>query len=289
MKNMIMSLIILFLLINNVSIAMEQIQQCMVFIGNPGVGKSTLVNSLINKPIFKSGISVSGVTKVCQIYEHGNVIYVDTPGLSDIKLRNQAAIEIEKTLKKNAYYKIFFVFTLEAGRLKPEDINTVNRVMDAIKNPDKKFNIIINKVTKQEKKAVFEEDAGYTNLCSQINNNFYKTDCICYIDRNRALEDNETQFVVIDERISKFVYYDSYEFYLDKNQVKKINPETAEELQRKAQAEEDRLRNELEQQRQRNEEIALRIAEEQRRIDDLRRQQESVMCRCCRARLGLNF
>ncbi len=40
---------------------------------------------------------------------------IDTPGLSDVKKRERAAIEIEKALKKRGLFKIFFVITLESG------------------------------------------------------------------------------------------------------------------------------------------------------------------------------
>ena len=48
--------------------------------------------------------------------------YLDTPGLTDIKLRQQAAEAITKALKQDETYQVFFVITLEAGIAQPEDM-----------------------------------------------------------------------------------------------------------------------------------------------------------------------
>ena len=52
-------------------------------------------------------------------------MYLDTPGLADIKLRQAAASEITEALRRNGSYQIFFVVTLSAGRLRPEDLTTM--------------------------------------------------------------------------------------------------------------------------------------------------------------------
>jgi hypothetical protein len=122
--------------------------EIIVFCGNPGVGKSSLCNSIFQKKVFDSGISLgTGMTRKKQEYIYENRKYIDTPGLSDISLRKQAAEEIEKALKENNNYKIIFVATLEAGRIKSDDLVTINTVCDAIKVPFE-YAIIFNKLTK---------------------------------------------------------------------------------------------------------------------------------------------
>ena len=101
-------------------------QRYRLFIGNPGVGKSTLINCLTQKNLFKSGVAIGGgLTTQLQQEKHGDVVYMDTPGLADVQLRKAAAKAITEALKKNGIYKIFFVITLEAGRVRPVDLATI--------------------------------------------------------------------------------------------------------------------------------------------------------------------
>lgn len=124
----------------------------VIFIGNPGVGKSTLLNGIIGDIIFRSGISYGrGLTQRVQTYTHGRITYGDTPGLDDIKSRKQAAAEISAALKSGEDdYKLVFVVTLEGGRIRPADVTTMKLVLDALpENIDAHHGIIINKLSKK--------------------------------------------------------------------------------------------------------------------------------------------
>lgn len=127
--------------------------------GNPGSGKSTILNGIADKVIFKSGISIgTGLTTVLQKYEHEGVSLYDTPGLADIKFKKQAGTELDKLLEKKIPLKIAFVVTLERGRVRPEDALTINLVLEAIRNVDTndRFGVIINQVTEGVRKQLDE-------------------------------------------------------------------------------------------------------------------------------------
>ena len=121
-----------------------------LFIGNPGAGKSTLANCIAERVLFKSGISFgSGKTYKLEKEEHSGIIYLDTPGLADIKMRKAAANAITEALRQNGRYQIFFVVTLSAGRLRPEDLATMWIVL--LNAPEvTQFSIIINKLSQEE-------------------------------------------------------------------------------------------------------------------------------------------
>jgi len=124
-----------------------EVKSNTLFIGNPGAGKSTFLNGLLQRPAFASGISLGkGLTSVCQIErdDYGNV-YLDTPGLSDVTMREKAAHEISKALRNGGLFKIFFVITLETGRIRGDDKTTMRLVTQAA--PIGNFySIIVNKL-----------------------------------------------------------------------------------------------------------------------------------------------
>jgi hypothetical protein len=125
----------------------EASNEIIVFCGNPGVGKSALCNSIFQKVKFKSGIKAGrGMTTQHQGYTHENRLYIDTPGLEDVNMRLQAAVEIEEALKKDNNYKVVFVATLESGRVRMSDLTAINVVCDAI-HTNFEYGLIINKAS----------------------------------------------------------------------------------------------------------------------------------------------
>lgn len=90
----------------------DNLRRKVIMIGNPGVGKSTLLSSLVkgNKS-FQSGVAIGkGMTSEFQEISYNGTIYVDTPGFSDIKLREVAAKEIATALSKGGKFKVIKIF-----------------------------------------------------------------------------------------------------------------------------------------------------------------------------------
>ncbi|CAE7681139.1 wrt-1 [Symbiodinium sp. CCMP2456] len=134
--------------------------ECFLFVGNPGVGKSTILNGLISEPRFKSGFSPGqGMTSVLQCEEKGGKFYMDTPGLADVEKRRIAAKEIEKALKQDGDYRIFFVLTLESGRVRPQDKATMELVLQAAPCIGHKYGILFNKVSKRAQEEITQNPA----------------------------------------------------------------------------------------------------------------------------------
>jgi len=123
-------------------------QEYHLLIGNPGVGKSFLINNMAGKPITESSMSMdgAGVTKWLHWFQNGKVVYVDTPGLDDARSTKEAAIAIEAALRMGTLpYKVFFVLTTEAGRIRATDKALIQTVLDAAPQLDK-YGVIVNKV-----------------------------------------------------------------------------------------------------------------------------------------------
>ncbi|KAI0557692.1 P-loop containing nucleoside triphosphate hydrolase [Gracilaria domingensis] len=122
----------------------------VILVGNPGVGKSMIQNSLLGKEVFKSGISLGGgLTKRTSSFDKGNMTFVDTPGLDDIYNRKTAAREISAALRGPAAVKVVFVATLEAGRVRPADVCTLQTILKALRDVvgdmGNRYGLIVNK------------------------------------------------------------------------------------------------------------------------------------------------
>jgi len=128
---------------------MTSLKTNILFLGNPGKGKSTLLNGLIGRTVFKSGFSqFGGLTYKLHKQEVNGVMYMDTPGLDDAdqEMKKKAADAVTESLKANGIYKVFFIITLESGRFDPRDSTLISVILDHA--PDiTKYGLIINKVS----------------------------------------------------------------------------------------------------------------------------------------------
>ena len=99
----------------------------LLFVGNPGAGKSCLLNGCIGAVEFQSGVSIAtGMTTHLQWHEDETGLkFGDTPGLTDVEKREQAAAEISEALRQEGEYRLVFVVTLASGRVRPDDITTM--------------------------------------------------------------------------------------------------------------------------------------------------------------------
>jgi GTP-binding protein EngB required for normal cell division len=159
-------------------------EEIILFCGNPGVGKSALCNSIFQEPKFHSGLSSTGLTKSHQYHIFQNRMYIDTPGLADMYMKEEAAQEVEAALKKKNNYKIIFVVTLESARIRPQDIESVNAVCEAIHTPFE-YGLIINKVTANAVTKVQSDMGTYLSFLTK------KPSSVCIIKKDSDMEDAE--------------------------------------------------------------------------------------------------
>jgi hypothetical protein len=112
--------------------------------GNPGAGKSSLLNILAGKPFFKSGISIGrGLTQVEAGGDSGVYALRDTPGLDDPETRKKAGEEISKALRNGGPHKVIFVVTENNGRIHGSQITTMQLILKAA--PEiQSYGIIVN-------------------------------------------------------------------------------------------------------------------------------------------------
>ena len=187
--------------------------QYRLVIGNPGAGKSTLANCIAKRILFKSGISYgSGKTYNLDKKKHDGIMYLDTPGLANIKMRQVAASAVTEALKQNGRYQIFFVIAPSAGRFRPEDLATIWLVLQNAPNI-KDVNIIINKLSKGEYESLQnKEEMVKSSLLEPLEMIGMRTECnILLLLHDQMLEDADdalAHYPELDNFVNKASWVD---------------------------------------------------------------------------------
>ncbi|MGM9879594.1 MAG: GTPase Era [Bacilli bacterium] len=123
-------------------------------VGRPNVGKSTLLNKLINKKLAITSDKV-GTTRnnIYGIYneEDTQIIFIDTPGIG------KAVDKLGATLNKKAYSSfendlVLFLVDIASGFGKNDE-----RILERLKQEDKKVILVLNKIDRINKEKLFEE------------------------------------------------------------------------------------------------------------------------------------
>lgn len=123
-------------------------------VGRPNVGKSTLLNKLINKKLAITSDKV-GTTRnnIYGIYneEDTQIIFIDTPGIG------KAIDKLGATLNKKAYSSlendlVLFLVDIASGFGKNDE-----KILERLKQENKKVILVLNKIDKINKEKLFEE------------------------------------------------------------------------------------------------------------------------------------
>jgi len=123
-------------------------------VGRPNVGKSTLLNNLINKKIAITSDKV-GTTRniIYGVYNEDDVqiVFIDTPGIQ------RANDKLGLSLNKKAYSAfendiVLFIVDIASGFGKNDE-----KILNRLKEENKKVILVLNKIDKIKKDMLFEE------------------------------------------------------------------------------------------------------------------------------------
>jgi hypothetical protein len=208
--------------------------------GNPGVGKSTLLNGILGEAKFKAGINIgSGLTSALQ-WETGlyGIHFADTPGLADIKSREQAAEEITNALKTdNDDHKLVFVVTLSNGRVSPQDVATIKTTLNALSQLEGEipYGIIANQISKGVMKRLKENKDDYNKLLVNLSTDSFSSHHKSFIHlypKKDELEDEENAVHQITDELQHFLQA-LPSVKIEPDQVVNLNPNEFDTLKKK--------------------------------------------------------
>ena len=129
----------------------------VIFIGCPGVGKSTLINCLGQNVIFNSGSYCEEKKKICQKKEHKGITYVEITIKKDATSINESIERIQDMIKQRASYQIFFVVTTKKHKVREKDLNAIKSILENNRRITS-YNLIINKLSKHMYKEFCKMD-----------------------------------------------------------------------------------------------------------------------------------
>jgi len=240
----------------------------IVLIGNPGVGKSTFLNGFLHEVKFQSGIALGkGLTTVCQrMVDHAGNVYIDTPGLSDIKLREKAAIEIKDALSSGGLFKIFFVITLEEGRIRPDDKTTMKLVLDSAPQIGSRYSIIINKL-QEEILEILADDGEKAAFLTLLNEELPPTSAVFFNRYETTLSGKKNVIPQLSEGFFDFITSAPL-IIIDPEQVASIRADQFEEIKRFLSEQIQKLQSE-------NAEMRKAFEEQQRKYTQI--QQDNIL------------
>jgi GTP-binding protein EngB required for normal cell division len=214
-----------------------------LLLGNPGTGKSTLINCLVGERVFRSGVSWGGgLTQEYQRHVVDDVAYMDTPGLADPAIIEKAAAAIHTALQQGGTYKLFFMVRLQAGRVVSDDLVTIERVLDAIPTPDVPFSVLVNNLTKRQYETMTRFGPEYEKVAALINAGKHQTPFIFFIPKFPVLDGVDDAIMTLPTPVVEFLETRAPSVTIPKASVAPINVDEFDKEARELKAELERLR-----------------------------------------------
>ena len=123
-------------------------------VGRPNVGKSTLINSILNRKIAITSDKAGTTRNIIQgVYNEKDtqIVFIDTPGIGKVKDK------LTLTLNKKAYLSLenditLFLIDASSGFGKGDE-----KILNKLKEENKKTILVLNKIDKMSKEKIMEE------------------------------------------------------------------------------------------------------------------------------------
>ena len=126
------------------------------------------------------------------------ITYMDTPGLDDTNKKKEAAEAITNALKKNGNYKVVFVVTLEAGRVKPADVATIQLILKSATDITR-YGVIFNNLSE-----LLMEKIDKVNVVALLTQVSVRLDKVGKKPLPRIKKDNEAMKRQMEENLTTF-------------------------------------------------------------------------------------
>lgn len=141
------------------------------------------------------------------------------------------------------FAKIFFILTLESGRVRPDDKTTMKLVLDAIPGIGSNYSIIVNKVSR-DIVAQFDKDKhSWKMLVETLNDGLAGTNNISFCPNYPELNDKANAVISLEQELVNFIN-NAKAIVITPSDVKPIRFEKYDEIQLQLAAEMEKLKAE---------------------------------------------
>lgn len=189
----------------------------VVVIGGLGVGKSTLLNTIIGKPVFVSGFSAATVlSQTSKAHIHNGVCYIDTPGMGGRDDQNNALSMLQIIFRLRAPLKIVFLIVLQSGRVRNEDTLLIEEALDLFAKQQSRgmnfrheklqnnFGVIVNQLPLSMIKTLLSDSSAEQALQNAITRK-YKTNNWLYLPSASQLTHARNAIFLYEDSTKSFV------------------------------------------------------------------------------------